>query len=57
MNGPTKKKLRKKKNKTAIDCRLMLTEDFFYYNVTYNITAFFDSYKEKKEEKWCTRMF
>ena len=29
MNGPTKKKLRKKKNKTAIDCRLMLTEDFF----------------------------
>ena len=56
MNGPTKKKkLRKKnnnKNKTAIDCRLVLTEDFFfYYNVTYNITAFFWQLQRKKGKK------
>ena len=75
---PDQKKTKKKKNKTAIDCRclylltykfntiknlglfylcIVLTEDSFYNNVTYNIIAFFDNYKETKKEKWCTRMF
>ena len=30
---------------------IVLRRRFFCNNITYNITAFFDSYKEKKREK------